>query len=200
MQNIGLLIADEIQLVGGEVGPTYEVVISRTRYVSDQTENKTRIVACGVSLANARDFGEWMGARSHNIFNFSPRSVAVILSLLSGVHQIFHLQRTAIGHGHPPPELYYPSLPFPYDCYVETGLPRYRRIFSNQTCYYLRPFPSPMPPDCRRSSHTLCCWWQQWSFPEHRGSRFTASFGSHHGSQSRWNSQAWYRLLPRGAW
>ena len=26
MQNIGLLIADEIQQVGGEVGPTYEVV------------------------------------------------------------------------------------------------------------------------------------------------------------------------------
>jgi hypothetical protein len=25
--------ADEVQTVGGEVGPTYEVVISRTRYV-----------------------------------------------------------------------------------------------------------------------------------------------------------------------
>ena len=73
VQSIGLLIADEIQLVGGEVGPTYEVVISRTRYVSAQTEIKTRIVACGVSLANARDLGEWMGAPSHAIFNFSPR-------------------------------------------------------------------------------------------------------------------------------
>ena len=73
VQNIGLLIADEIQLVGGEVGPTYEVVISRTRYVSAQTEIKTRIVACGVSLANARDLGEWMGAPAHAIFNFSPR-------------------------------------------------------------------------------------------------------------------------------
>ncbi len=73
VQTIGLLIADEVQLVGGEVGPTYEVVISRTRYVSAQTELKTRIVACGVSLANARDFGEWMGAPSHAIFNFPPR-------------------------------------------------------------------------------------------------------------------------------
>jgi pre-mRNA-splicing helicase BRR2 len=73
VQNIGLLIADEVQLVGGEVGPTYEVVISRTRYVSAQTEVKTRIVACGVSLANARDLGEWLGAPSHAIFNFSPR-------------------------------------------------------------------------------------------------------------------------------
>lgn len=73
VQNIGLLIADEVQLVGGDVGPTYEVVISRTRYVSAQTEIKTRIVACGVSLANARDLGEWMGVPSHAIFNFSPR-------------------------------------------------------------------------------------------------------------------------------
>ncbi|KAG2102868.1 P-loop containing nucleoside triphosphate hydrolase protein, partial [Suillus discolor] len=51
VQNIGLLIADEIQLVGGEVGPTYEVVISRTRYIAAETKVKTRIVACGVSLA-----------------------------------------------------------------------------------------------------------------------------------------------------
>lgn len=41
----------EIQLLGGEVGPMYEEIISRTQYVSAQTENKTRIVACGVSLA-----------------------------------------------------------------------------------------------------------------------------------------------------
>ncbi|KIL54146.1 hypothetical protein M378DRAFT_28806 [Amanita muscaria Koide BX008] len=72
VQSIGLLIADEVQLVGGEVGPTYEVIISRTRYVSAQTENKTRIVACGVSLANACDLGEWIGAPSQAIFNFSP--------------------------------------------------------------------------------------------------------------------------------
>jgi pre-mRNA-splicing helicase BRR2 len=76
VQNIGLLIADEIQLVGGEIGPVYEVVVSRTRYVSSQPElSATRIVACGVSLANARDFGEWIGAPSHAIFNFSPAYV-----------------------------------------------------------------------------------------------------------------------------
>ena len=73
VQNIGLFIADEVQMVGGEVGPTYEVVISRTRYVERQTGNKTRIVACGVSLANAEDLGKWMGASEHTIFNFSPR-------------------------------------------------------------------------------------------------------------------------------
>ena len=73
VQTLGLLIADEIQMVGGEVGPTYEVIISRTRYVERQTGQKTRIVACGVSLANAEDLGKWMGASEHTIFNFSPR-------------------------------------------------------------------------------------------------------------------------------
>ncbi|KAG6820013.1 hypothetical protein H0H93_006477 [Arthromyces matolae] len=90
VQNIGLLIADEVQLVGGEVGPTYEVVISRTRYVSAQTEIKARIVACGVSLANARDLGEWMGAPSHAIFNFSPSARPLDMDI--------HLQSFAIPH------------------------------------------------------------------------------------------------------
>ncbi|KAH9932327.1 Sec63-domain-containing protein [Fomitopsis serialis] len=90
VQTIGLLIADEIQLVGGEVGPTYEVVISRTRYVSAQTEIKTRIVACGVSLANARDLGEWMGAPSHAIFNFPPSARPLDMDI--------HLQSFNIPH------------------------------------------------------------------------------------------------------
>ena len=80
VQNISLLVADEAQLVGsGEVGPVYEVVISRTRYVSAQTDNKTRIVACSVPLANARDFGDWMGANAHTIFNFMPRFVPKVV-------------------------------------------------------------------------------------------------------------------------
>ncbi|OSX63730.1 hypothetical protein POSPLADRAFT_1055810 [Postia placenta MAD-698-R-SB12] len=90
VQTIGLLIADEIQLVGGEVGPTYEVVISRTRYVSAQTELKTRIVACSVSLANARDLGEWMGAPSHAIFNFPPSARPLDMDI--------HLQSFNIPH------------------------------------------------------------------------------------------------------
>ena len=67
-QNGLLLIADEVQLIGGEVGPTYEIVISRARYVSAQTEIKS-------SLANDRHLGEWM-PWVHLLtatLNFSPR-------------------------------------------------------------------------------------------------------------------------------
>jgi pre-mRNA-splicing helicase BRR2 len=69
VQNIGLLVADKGQ-VGGEVGPIYDVIISRTPDVSAQAKVKARIVACGVSLANAYDLGEWISALSRTIFNF----------------------------------------------------------------------------------------------------------------------------------
>ncbi|KAG7088489.1 hypothetical protein E1B28_012477 [Marasmius oreades] len=90
VQNLALLIADEVHLVGGDVGPTYEVIISRTRYVSAQTEIKTRIVGCGVSLSNSRDLGEWMGVPSHAIFNFSPSARPLDLDI--------HLQSFTIPH------------------------------------------------------------------------------------------------------
>ncbi|KAH9930429.1 Sec63-domain-containing protein [Epithele typhae] len=101
VQTIGLLIADEVQLVGGEVGPTYEVVISRTRYVSAQTEIKTRIVACGVSLANARDLGEWMGAPSHAIFNFPPSARPLDMDIHIQSFQIPHFPSLMIAMSKP---------------------------------------------------------------------------------------------------
>ncbi|BEJ17062.1 hypothetical protein CspHIS471_0604630 [Cutaneotrichosporon sp. HIS471] len=72
VQSIGLLIADDLHLIGGDVGSTYEVIVSRTRYVTQQTENTTRIVGLAVSLSNARDLGDWMGVSNQNVFNFSP--------------------------------------------------------------------------------------------------------------------------------
>lgn len=101
VQNIGLLIADEVQLVGGEIGPTYEVVISRTRYVSAQTEIKTRIVACGVSLANGRDLGDWMGVPSHAIFNFPPSARPLDMDIHLQSFQIPHFPSLMIAMSKP---------------------------------------------------------------------------------------------------
>ncbi|KAF9159441.1 DEIH-box ATPase [Actinomortierella ambigua] len=72
VQNVSLFIADELHLIGGDLGPTYEVVVSRMRTISSQLPNKVRIVALSTSLANARDLGEWIGATSHSMFNFHP--------------------------------------------------------------------------------------------------------------------------------
>jgi pre-mRNA-splicing helicase BRR2 len=95
-----LFIADEVQMVGGEVGPTYEVVISQTQYVKQQKGNKTRIVACGVSPPNTEDLEKWMGASEHMIFNFSPRQVESLTSgnltqFILSARPLIHIQSTS---------------------------------------------------------------------------------------------------------
>jgi pre-mRNA-splicing helicase BRR2 len=69
---VSLFVVDELHLIGGEGGPVLEVIVSRMRYISSQTENQIRIVALSTSLANAKDLGEWIGASSHGLFNFPP--------------------------------------------------------------------------------------------------------------------------------
>ncbi|KND04164.1 ATP-dependent RNA helicase BRR2 [Spizellomyces punctatus DAOM BR117] len=90
VQTVGLFIADEVHLIGGDIGPTLEVIVSRMRYISVQTENKIRIVALGTSLANARDLGEWIGATSQSIYNFKPNVRPVPLEI--------HIQGYSVPH------------------------------------------------------------------------------------------------------
>lgn len=90
VQTVGLFIVDEIHLIGGNIGPTMEVIVSRMRYIAAQTENKIRIVALGTSLANARDLGEWIGATNHLIYNFHPNVRPVPLEI--------HIQGYNIPH------------------------------------------------------------------------------------------------------
>ena len=80
VQNVNLFIIDELHLVGGDSGPTLEVVVSRARYVASQLEKHARIVALGSPIANARDVGDWVGASTQHVFNFAPsvRPVPVI--------------------------------------------------------------------------------------------------------------------------
>eukprot|EP00854_Cymbomonas_tetramitiformis_P003845 gene3845-4801_t len=72
VQNVQLLIADELHLIGGQYGPTIEITVSRMRYISSQMESPCRVVGLAASLANARDLGEWVGVGSHGLFNFPP--------------------------------------------------------------------------------------------------------------------------------
>ncbi|KAJ4471946.1 Sec63-domain-containing protein [Lentinula lateritia] len=90
IQTIALVIADDVHLVGGEPGPTYEIVLSRTRYVEAQTGVRTRIVALGVSLANAQDLGEWIGVKGGAVFNFEPSARPLDMDI--------HLQSFSIPH------------------------------------------------------------------------------------------------------
>jgi pre-mRNA-splicing helicase BRR2 len=68
IQQVSLFMVDELHLIGGQVGPNLEVIISRMRYIGGDM----RIVALCICVANAKDLGEWIGATSRGIFNFSP--------------------------------------------------------------------------------------------------------------------------------
>ncbi|CAG8585503.1 9938_t:CDS:2 [Funneliformis caledonium] len=90
VQTVSLFIADELHLIGSDVGPTYEIIVSRMRYIAHQTKNPIRIVCLSTSLANAQDLGEWIGATPHTIFNFHPSVRPVPLEI--------HIQSYSIPH------------------------------------------------------------------------------------------------------
>ncbi|KAF3482137.1 pre-mRNA splicing factor [Arthroderma uncinatum] len=90
VQAVELFIADDLNILGGQGGYVYEVIVSRMHYISLQTEQELRIVGLSVPLANARDIGEWLGAKKHTIFNFSPHVRPVPLEL--------HIQSFTIPH------------------------------------------------------------------------------------------------------
>uniref|UniRef100_A0A7S4W4W0 RNA helicase n=1 Tax=Ditylum brightwellii TaxID=49249 RepID=A0A7S4W4W0_9STRA len=81
VQAVSLCIVDDLHFLGGDVGPSMEVVISRMRYISSQKQQNggksasalLRMVGLSASIANAREVGEWMGVPSKGLFNFSPK-------------------------------------------------------------------------------------------------------------------------------
>uniref|UniRef100_A0A915JEM5 Helicase ATP-binding domain-containing protein n=1 Tax=Romanomermis culicivorax TaxID=13658 RepID=A0A915JEM5_ROMCU len=90
VQNINLVIVDELQMIGGENGPVYEVVCSRMRYMSSQLDRTIRIVGLSSPLSNAKDIAQWLGCSSHATFNFHPNVRPVPLEL--------HIQSFNISH------------------------------------------------------------------------------------------------------
>ncbi|TGZ82009.1 putative pre-mRNA splicing helicase [Ascodesmis nigricans] len=90
VQSVDLFIADDIHMLGGQNGYIYEVIVSRMQFMAVQTENPLRIIALSVSLSDARDLGEWIGADKQSTFNFSPGARPVPLEI--------HIQSFTIPH------------------------------------------------------------------------------------------------------
>ncbi|KAJ0973942.1 hypothetical protein J5N97_015907 [Dioscorea zingiberensis] len=72
VMKVGLMILDEIHLLGADRGPIIEVIVSRMRYISSQTERSIRFVGLSTALANARDLADWLGVEDIGLFNFKP--------------------------------------------------------------------------------------------------------------------------------
>lgn len=90
IRDVQLVIADELHMLGGNMGYIYEIVVSRMHNIRTQMDLQMRIVGLTVPLANARDLGEWIDAKKHDIYNFSPHVRPVPLEL--------HIQSFGIPH------------------------------------------------------------------------------------------------------
>jgi len=105
VQNTDLFIVDELHLIGGDSGPTLEIITSRMRYIASQVDRKIRIVGLAASLAGGRDLGEWIGTTSHSLFNFHPsvRPVPLEIHMQGFDHPHYNARLLAMNK----PVLYY---------------------------------------------------------------------------------------------
>ena len=69
VRQVSLVIIDEIHLLGGDRGPTLEIIVSRMNYIAAQTEGSVRLVGMSTACANALDLGNWLGVKE-GLFNF----------------------------------------------------------------------------------------------------------------------------------
>lgn len=72
VRKVGLMVMDEIHLLGADRGPILEVIVSRMRYVSAQSGIPIRFVGLSTALANASDLADWLGVGKAGLFNFKP--------------------------------------------------------------------------------------------------------------------------------
>ncbi|KAF2253152.1 Sec63-domain-containing protein [Trematosphaeria pertusa] len=101
VQSVALLIADDLHMLGGAGGYVYEIVVSRMQAMAAQIESGLRIVGLSVSVSNARDIGEWIGANKHTIYNFSPGVRAVPLELKIQSYTIPHFPSLMLAMAKP---------------------------------------------------------------------------------------------------
>lgn len=72
VRDVGLMIIDEIHLLGEERGPVLEVIVSRTNFICDRTKRNLRIVGLSTAMANAGDLATWLGIEEVGLYNFQP--------------------------------------------------------------------------------------------------------------------------------
>jgi len=72
VRKVGLVIIDEIHLLGQDRGPVLEVIVSRMRYISCNLDKAIRFVGLSTALANAHDIADWLGIGIVGLYNFKP--------------------------------------------------------------------------------------------------------------------------------
>ena len=90
VQKVGVIIIDEIHLLGADRGPIIEVIVSRLRFIAQKQNRHIRVIGLSTALANASDLGDWLGIHGVGLYNFShsvrPVQLQVHISGYPGPH------------------------------------------------------------------------------------------------------------------
>ncbi|CAH8646705.1 unnamed protein product [Dicrocoelium dendriticum] len=65
VRHIGLIIIDEIHLLGEERGPVLEIIVSRANYIANVLGQSVRLVGLSTALSNADDLSAWLRVPSN---------------------------------------------------------------------------------------------------------------------------------------
>jgi hypothetical protein len=78
--NVSHFAPTQVHLLGEERGPVLEVIVSRMRHISAQTQRHIRFLGLSTALANARDLADWLGVDDSGVglYNFRPRYACYI--------------------------------------------------------------------------------------------------------------------------
>ncbi|GIX64234.1 DEAD-box helicase [Babesia caballi] len=72
VRSIGLLVIDEVHLLGESRGAVLEAIVTRLSFISKFTATTTRLVCLSTALANSGQIADWLGVKRTKLFNFSP--------------------------------------------------------------------------------------------------------------------------------
>jgi activating signal cointegrator complex subunit 3 len=72
VRDVALIVIDEIHLLGEDRGPVLEVIVSRTNFIRQNSDQKIRIVGLSTAIANAQDLANWLDIKGIGLYNFNP--------------------------------------------------------------------------------------------------------------------------------
>ncbi|XP_060529591.1 activating signal cointegrator 1 complex subunit 3 isoform X2 [Cylas formicarius] len=90
VKQVGLMVIDEIHLLGEDRGPVLEVIVSRMNCINNKKNTNVRIVGLSTAMANPGDLACWLGCDRRGLFNFSSAVRPVPLEI--------HLQGFEVKH------------------------------------------------------------------------------------------------------
>ncbi|XP_050304437.1 activating signal cointegrator 1 complex subunit 3 [Anthonomus grandis grandis] len=90
VKQVGLMVIDEIHLLGEDRGPVLEVIVSRMNCINHKKNTNVRIIGLSTAMANPGDLAYWLNCDKRGLFNFSSAVRPVPLEI--------HLQGFEVKH------------------------------------------------------------------------------------------------------